>query len=145
MATTTEYAIGAGFNLAVASLTGVSSITQLNVDGRVRGPKTRPVEYFPTRVQTLSGKVYGDGNITHEWRFGVMLPSGLNYIQDTYLNGASSLRVSDAVTIQTRRHDREGWQRFNAYLNLPVAGEDFEYDSGYIVNLVLKFTGLIAF
>jgi hypothetical protein len=139
-----DYRIASGHNVALGSLTNVENIGQLWLAGVRPPPVTVPVNTYPTRYIALSGIEYGDGLIKHEWRFSIIPSTGLDYLQDTYL-GAVTV-VSAAVTIYTRLQDQgvNVYARYNAYLARPIPGQDYQYRQRKIINLALRFNGLVA-
>lgn len=102
-------------------------------------PRTEPLNIWPVRRKALSRRVYGDGNPIHEWRWTALPITALDYIIDSYIRVASVDVTSAPVTIYTRRHDRLTYIRANAYLELPVPGQDYTYDRGRARDLVLRF------
>lgn len=135
-----DYRIATGHNVALGSLTVVSSISQF----RHVAPISQPVPPFPQRVMLLSGRQVGYGRIDHEWVFPILPPAALDKLIDDYLVTSSAVVASKAVTIYTRLHDRLTYARYNAYLLYPRSGEDYRYENQYIRDLRLKFTDLEA-
>ena len=120
-----SYRIAYGHNVALASLTNVEDIS-----GVGHPPQTQPPNLHPVRVQTLNGKVHGDGSINHVWRWGYMRMTGMEYVINTLCTVTGVLQASVPVTIYTRRRDLSStaYRRYNASLVTPVPGEDYTVD-----------------
>lgn len=138
-----SFKIAAGHNVGLGSLVNVEEITQI---GRPPSIPQSP-NPFPVRKKYLSGRVAGSGYQTYVWEFDVMPMTGIKYIIDTYLYetilASPFLMASSPVTIFTRRTDRGGWARYNAYLEYPSPGTDYTEDAGFAVNLKLKFHHMV--
>lgn len=135
-----EYAIALGSSVALSGLLNV----QVLFGRAVWTPnRNKPVDPYPTRIQTLGGRVVGEGRINHEWLFAALPITKLKIIEDTYHTNGTV--VSAQVTIYTRLHNRAAYQRYNAWSILPQPGEDYEIGAhGYIRNLRWRFTNLVA-
>lgn len=134
-----QYSIAAGSNIALASLVNIE-----NLFGKTKYAPNRqnPVDVYPVRTVTFSGRVTGEGRINHEWTFKALPIALLKLIEDNYhTNGTVT---SAQVTIYTRLHNRATYVRYNAWSILPQPGEDYEYDRGYARNLVWKFHNLVV-
>lgn len=134
-----SYSIAAGWNVALANLVNVQNLFGRAVWVPNRG---NPVDTFPNRLVTLSGREVSEGRVNHEWKFIILPIAKLTLFEDTYLSSATV--VSAQVTIYTRLHARGTYARYNAWVALPQPGEDYEYDRGYVRNLRIRFNNMIA-
>jgi hypothetical protein len=131
-----DYRWALNWNVALGSLTNLEAISQIRF-----APKSQPLDLYPIRRRTLSGKVYGTGTRTHFWLWDALPIASLEYILDSYL---PSDAASAKMTIYTRLHDLGEYRRFNCWLERPQPGVHFRYDRKYARDLRLPFTGLIA-
>jgi hypothetical protein len=107
-------------------------------------PRAGLVNTLPDRRQTLSQRTYGDGFPTLTWVFDALRIAALDYIIDTYISTGGVENASKAITIYTLRAERGQYVRYNAYLTLPVPGQDYTYRQNAAIGLTLTFTGLEA-
>lgn len=131
-----DYRIALGSNVALGSLSNIESILAPYADGRILAPAVQPVNPFPVRTVLMNGRTRGDGRIDLVWSWNVMPILAFKYIQDTFFS--SGTVVSAAVTIYTRRHDRNTYQRYNAYATLPTG----TYDRNTMRGVAWVFTNL---
>lgn len=125
-----SYAIAAGWNVALGSLTNVETL--LGVP-----PRTQPIDRFPVRTRTLSSEV-GEGALFHVWEFDEGLKKAkLKIIEDTYLTNGTVVKAQ--VTINTREHIRDTYTRWNAWIFLPQPGQDYNLDRGLARTLRVRF------
>lgn len=136
------YAIAPGHNVALVSLANIENISAFRKGHVALPPKSQPVDVFPVRRKTLSGKTWGGGVPDHQWTWDVLPVAALEYLEDTYLSGAAV--ASAPVTINTRRHDQGVYTRYNAYITLPQPSVDYAYRQGKVLGLTLTFTHLVA-
>jgi len=130
-----SYAIAAGWNVALVSLTNVETL--LGVP-----PRTQPINRYPVREKVLSQREYGHGARFHVWEFDEGIKKAkLEILEDTYLT--SGTVVSAQVTIYTREHIQNTYTRWNAWLYLPLVNQDYTLDRGLCRNLRVRF-GLVT-
>jgi len=139
-----SYAIGAGWNTALASLTNPENLSQFVVRGLPAPPNSQPVNLFPIREITGSGKPLGHGRVDHAWLWTLLPPAALLWIENTFFS--SGTLVYAQVTINTRTHNRgvTTYVRYNAWAELPMPGRDYTYDRTMFRNVTLRFYDLIA-
>lgn len=143
MAGSNVYAIAAGHGIALATLTEIASISYFKSQGVILLPNTRPVDLYPIRSRVESGRERMDGSPDHPWRFTGLPYTALDYMIDTFF--ASPDGFSAACTIQTRRHDRIDWKRYNCYLSYPQPDRDYRSDnalSEWVVDVTFWFYDL---
>jgi hypothetical protein len=136
----TSYAWATGHDVADGSLVSiVADLTPYNdnVDVVLR---SQPVNRFPVRVQTMDGSISGGGFLEHTLTAVVLMRAAMDYIQDTYLSNGTV--ASAAVTVRLRLHDRDTWQRYNAYLEIYNPDDDGTYELGEFKNVQLRFHNL---
>lgn len=136
-----DYRIASGAAVALVSLQNIETAIYPFTRPRRLPPRTSPVNLYPVRKVTISGREYGDGNVSHIWEWDVLPLTALNFIQTTYV-GASA--VSAAVTIYTRLHDAQTYVRYSAFIVRPVPGVDYTIRQTRAIGLQLRFTSLIA-
>lgn len=147
MAGANDYALALGSNVALASLGNIIEILRERNRRTENGPRwqvgitSQPVDAFPVREVSLSGKERGDGTINHEWNL-VLATYGVKYLLDTYLSSATV--VSAAVTINTRQHMLAAFRRYNANIVLPKPGDDITYLRQNVFRVRIRFTDLEA-
>lgn len=135
----TDFRIATGHGVALASLTHVEALAAFQLGMRAFAPNAQPVNLYPLRYQVLSGKEFGDGNVTLAWTFPVVPASAI-----TYINTLHSTNISLAVTLYTRSTP-EAFARYNAYSVLPVPDVDYRFaGAGRVVDFVWRFTNLEA-
>lgn len=136
-----QYAWATGWNVPYSSLVNVEmSLAPYTDDKRGRPPVAPPLSLYPVRTQMYSGFMRGDGRITLVWTFPQLEAAALDYIIDTFLVTSSTVVSSKAITINTRRVDRQIYSRCNAYIVLPQPETDYTYEDGMIRNLRITFT-----
>lgn len=137
-----SYAIGTGWNTALASLTNPENLSVFVVRGQPAPPTSQPVNLFPIREVTGGGKPYGYGRVDHVWLWPLLPQLAVKWIEDTLFS--SGTVVSAQVTINTRLHNRDTYVRYNAYAELFAPGRDYTYDRKMFRNVALLFYGLVA-
>lgn len=138
MALATEYAWYPGHNIALATLVAVQTVADFTYGGLGVQIVSDPVNAYPLRTRLESGRERMDGRIDHTWRVarGVTI-AAVDYVIDTYFSTPTGLDA--AITINTRRHDRGTWARYNAYLAYPIPGQDYRLEAGYVFDWVIRF------
>lgn len=121
-----DYRIAAGHDIALGSLTVLSP--------QPRGLPVRPTQ----RTFGLSRASYDLGEYC-EWVFDYFVSSTAYSAMLTTM-GLGSVNVAD-VTIYTR-NARLVYQRLNATVTLPEMGQDGDWSSYYLRNVVFRFTNL---
>lgn len=143
MAGASEYAWYPGHNIALGTLTAITSITQYKHGGVGVDPVSDPVNLYPVRTRLESGRERMDGRVDHVWRWPVALKiDAVDYLIDTFFGTPTGFDA--LVTINTRLHDRASWVRYNAYIAYPVPGQDYQLDRGYVFDFVVRFSTLTA-
>ena len=137
-----SYSIATGSNVALVSLTNVEDLIWNYTRPRRIVPRSQPVNAFPVRTTTGSGRVRGDGAIDHSWEFTAIPVAAVDYLM-SFLWAAGTV-VSTAVTINTRQHELDQYTRFNAFAILPVPGQDMEYLKQGVMRLTIRFSDLTA-
>lgn len=137
-----QYAIASGHNVALVSLINPENRDEFMVLGNRLPPTAQPVNPFPVRRVTLSGKEHGSGRVDHVWRWSILPQDAIEYIEDTLFS--SGTVVNAACTIYTRKHNRDSYGRYNAYATLWVAGGDYTYDRRMFRDVQLRFRNLVA-
>lgn len=135
-----SYSIAVGSNVALASLSNIEDVLYPYTKPRRIAPRSQMPDMYPVRTTLGSGRVRGDGIVTHAWEFTALPKAAVDYLM-TYL-WAGGTAVSTAVTLYTRQHELDQYTRFNAYAILPVPGQDIEYLRQGVMRLVLNFSGL---
>lgn len=128
--TYSQYALAGTFNHS-GSLSNIEGTT-------VYPPRATPLPLGTERIVLLDGSQQVNGAQIVEWRWGFLAKSRLNSIVTGYLGGWDV--PSAPVTMVTRKRD-DSFGTFNAYLHLPIEGEDFEQPmiGGTVTNLRLRF------
>lgn len=141
-----SYAWAAGWDVALLDLTNVETdlLPYVGGQGLPIIPQTQPVNILPIRTNLKSGRVRGDGSITHEWFINVAPLAVLDYIIDTYLVDTGTELASAKMTISTRRHERAAYQHYNCWLELPQPGAHYRTDDDFVLDLRLVFHDLRA-
>lgn len=110
-----SYAIGAGYNLPLGSLTNVELIIPTG------GTPFYPPESYGT-YDPGDDRIRGDGTLYQagfafcEWRWGGRITRlQISHLQDTYCAGGRSGKV----TIYTKTDDANTYARYNALMLLP--------------------------
>lgn len=118
------------FNFAIARGWDVASPT--NVENIIATPphvlpdQLAP-ELGPVKIRALSGRARRDGAKQVVWAWDVLLRSELDtFIQTIWLD---YITASTKVTILTRGADNK-YAGFNAYADVPLAGEDYTIVAG---------------
>lgn len=129
-----SYSIGTGVSLPLGSLTNFQDLIGIP-------PKSQPVNTQPVRTIALSGRVYGEGAISHELAF----PQGLR-VEDVatlqnFLFG-SGTATSVQVTVNLRDVIVGTYTRYNAFVERPIPGVDFNTDRQFAFDYKLRFLGL---
>lgn len=137
-----DYRIAVGSSVALASLSNIEDVLWPYTRPLRIAPRSQPVNAFPVRTTLGSGRVRGDGTITHQWEFTAIKQAALGYLLNTLLFSGGA--VSTAVTIYTRDHAAAAYVRYNAYAVLPVPGQDITYLRGGVFSLTLRFNDLVA-
>ena len=137
----TNYRWAASHNVALGSLSFVENDLKPYMRLRIGAPRSQPVDPFPVRTMVQAGYELGDGRIDHTWDM-VISTTALEFIIEVKFSLTSV--VSTPATIYTRRHDRNDFARYNAYVTLPKPGQDVVYVRQNVVRVSLRFTGLIA-
>lgn len=136
-----NFCLALGHNVPLATLTANHNIEDIPQIGRP--PRTQPVRRYPNRRKTLSGRIKGDGIVTHVWEFDIIPMSAIRYLMTTYFSNGALL--DRAVTILTSVDDlNTNYQRYNCYMEQPDPVEQYERDSRYALNLKLTFHSLEA-
>jgi hypothetical protein len=131
-----NYAIGTGASLPLGSLTNTQDLMGYP-------PKSQPVNTQPVRTVTLSGRVYGEGAITHEWPFPQGLaPDKVGTLMN-FLFGAGGTQTSVQVTINQRDPIVGTYVRYTGWVERPIPGQDFTYDRTFCFDFKLKFLGMV--
>lgn len=126
-----EYAIASGFNVALLSLTNVETLLGYP-------PNVQPVDPYPVRQITLSNRVIGSGTPVVIWTFRDAVPiTVVKTIEDTFFSNGVDLWAN--VTINTRRHNRSDYERYNAIASLPQPQVNYTYDRRFAFNLTWEF------
>lgn len=134
-----DYRWATGHNVTLNSLVNVETdLASFATPGPLVVARSQPVNPFGEITTSLDGVVVRDGQTTHEWLIDVLSAAGVKYIEDTYM----STNESTAITIYTRRHNREAYQRYNAFLTPFEFGQEPVYDRGRFRNILLSFTNL---
>lgn len=136
-----DYRWGAGWGVALASLSNVENDLRPYVRLRSIAPKSQPVDLFPVRTVLGSGRVRGDGRIDHAWEL-TLNTAAIEYIIETKFALTSAASVK--VTIYTRRHEMNDYARYNAWLSRPQPGQDMTYLRQGVFAVTLRFTALLA-
>lgn len=140
-----DSAWGAGWNVPDGSLvlfsTDLSPYTVPRM-GITITPRAPLIDMFPIRSLTLDGSERGDGQVNLNWGVAGVYYAAEGYIEDTYLSGGTI--VSAKMTIVTWQRNHNVLKKFNCWLNLPKPGQDYSYDSNFVLDLQLRFTDLIA-
>ena len=137
-----SYAIATGSGVALASLINMEDLIYPYTKPRRIVPRSQPVNAFPVRTTTGSGRERGDGSINHNWEFTAIPVAAVDYLMSFLWAGGTV--VSTAVTINTRQHELDQYTRFNAYAVLPVPGQDVEYIRQGVLRMVIRFNDLVA-
>ena len=137
-----SYSIATGSNVALVSLTNVEDLIWNYTRPRRIVPRSQPVNAFPVRTTTGSGRERGDGAIDHSWEFTAIPVAAVDYLMSFLWAGGTV--VSTAVTINTPRHELDEYFRANAYAILPVPGQDLEYLRAGVLRMVIRFNDLVA-
>lgn len=137
-----SYSIAVGSSVALGSLINVEDLLYPYTKPRRIVPRSQPVSAFPVRTTLGSGRVRGDGAISHVWEFSAIPVAAVDYLMTLLWSGGTV--VSTACTIYTRRHDLADYARYNAYAVLPVPGQDLEYLRQNVLRLTIRFTDLVA-
>lgn len=110
-----------------------------NVEGTtVVPPRAKPLPLGTERIITLDGSQQVNGAQIVVWQWGFLAKSRLNSLVTGYLG---SWNIASApVTMVTRKRD-DTWGTFNAYMHLPIQGEDFEEPmiGGTVTDLRISF------
>lgn len=137
-----SYAIGSGWNVALASLTNLENLSQFVVRGNPVPVSTQPVNLFPIVRVAGSGKPKGYGRVDHAWTWSVLPQAAIQYLEDTFFS--SGTVVSAQVTINTRRQNRGTYTRYNAYAQLLIPTVNYTYRQNMFVGVTMLFYGLTA-
>lgn len=137
-----DYRIAVGSSVALASLTNIETLLWPYTKPMAIAPRSQPVNAFPVRTTLGSGRVRGDGTITHQWEFTAIKQAAVNYLLNTLLFSGGA--VSTAVTIYTRDHAAASYVRYNAFAVLPLPGQDIEYIRSGVLRMVIRFSDLVA-
>lgn len=105
-------------------------------------PRAQRVGLPPVRRVTLDQRVHYNGVITITWSWEGMSQDDLDALVDDYVGDYDT--PDAAVTIRTRKQDGT-YDDYNAYLALPIEGEDYErVTSTKVRNLRITFRNLVA-
>lgn len=128
--TYSQYALAGTFDHS-GSLSNIEGTTAVP-------PRGTPLPLGAERIVLLDGSQQVNGAQIVEWRWGFLAKSKLNSIVTGYI-GSWDI-PSAPVTMVTRKRD-DNWGTFNAYLHLPIQGEDFDEPmiGGTVTNLRLRF------
>ena len=137
----TNYRWAATHNVALGSLSYVENDLKAFMFPRIGAPKSQPVDPFPIRTMVQAGYELGDGRIDHRWQMVLSTGAIENVIEVKF---SLTSVVSTACTIYTRRHDRNDFARYNAYIILPKPGQDIVYLRKDVFRVTFRFTGLVA-
>lgn len=129
-----SYAIGTGASLPLGSLTNFQNLIGVP-------PKSQPVNTMPVRTVALSGRVYGEGAISHELGFPEGLRTHAVATMQNFLFG-SGTAASVAVTVNLRDVIAGTYVRYTGQVERPIPGVDFNYDRDFCFDYKLKFLGL---
>jgi hypothetical protein len=133
-----DYRWATGHDVALASLTNVENDLATYAVQKPFAIRSQPVNTFSQVRETLDGYVIMDGLFDHTWQISALTRAGVKYIEDTYMTS----NESTAITIYTRRHNRESYTRYNAYIKPFTFGDDIDYQRNKFVNITLTFTNL---
>lgn len=136
-----QYSIATGSSVALASLQNIEDYFAPYIQPKPLGIASSPVNRFPIRELTASGVEVGYGSISHSWRVSLLPDEAFTQFITDFCNTDGS---GNAVTIYTRRHDLGSYGRYNANLAYPAVNEDYIYRSGYMVEITIRFTNLVA-
>lgn len=132
MANYSQYALAGTFNKS-GSLSNIEGTT-------VTPPRATPLPLGSESIITLDGGKQVNGAQVVVWQWGFLSKARLNSIITGYL-GSWDI-PSAPVTMVTRKRD-DTFGTFNAYLHLPVEGDDFDFpmigSQGTVTNLKLRF------
>ncbi len=133
-----DYRIGAGWNVALGSLTNIETITPTG-EPTFKAPDVYG-SYDPgVRRIRADGSLYHAGFGMVQWRFAGITRGQVRYLMETYCaNG-----YSGKVTINTRLDDPDTYTRYNAYMLLPKLSES-QKRSWAFQDYIVRFTRLAA-
>lgn len=134
-----QYKFGAGWDTPLANLLNPEVCSEFRVNGRNMPPTTQPVNLYPVRTSAMSGRVFGDGNVDHIWRWTVLPREAIALIKTTL---ALTSAVSAQATINTRVHETNTYERFNCWVELFIPEVDYRYDRRMFRDVVLRFHDL---
>lgn len=137
----TSYKWAAGFGVALGSMPFVEDDLYPYLRGRRVAPRSQPVDPYPVRTMVQAGYELGDGRIDHAWEM-TLLTDAIEYIIETKFSLTATTYA--ACTINTRRHERDNYTRYNAYIILPKPGQDIVYVRQGVFRVTFRFTGLAA-
>lgn len=124
-----QYALAGTFNRS-GSLSNIEGTT-------VFPPRAKPLSLGSERIVTLDGGAQVNGVQVVVWQWGFLDTSKLNSIVTGYLGSWDT--PSAPVTMVTRKRDNT-FGTFNAYLHLPLEGEDYEMPVlGTLTDVRLRF------
>src|SRR5690606_26624862 len=104
-------------------------------------PRATWVGQRPVRHVTLDQRVHYNGVLSTTWAWDGVSIAGLDALVTAYLGDYDT--PDAAVTIRTRKQSGS-YADFNAYINLPVEGQDYErVTSTKLRNLTLVFRDLV--
>lgn len=129
--------IGAGWNVALGSLTDIATISVSGI--KFADPKTQYFYGHGQRTIRADGSVYDSGYPYITWRFGIMTFAQYPYAQSTWCSGG----WSGQVTIYCPLNDPSSFQRMNAVLIVPQQTE-LRAHLGWYIDVPFMFTRLVA-
>ena len=133
------YAMASGHNVALGSLTDMAEFVAPYVYGIYLPPRSPELDFYPVRKIPISTRTKGGGSISHIWQYDALPVAAFEDMLSTFATPG----IANPVTINTPIHTEQDYRRFNAYLDYPQANVDFTYTSYFIVNIVLRFSGLV--
>lgn len=139
-----DYAFAAGWNIPLGSL----SNTEETFGSRNRSAsgvlypitiRSQPVRLYPVATPMESGRVRGDGHVSHLWEMW-MYNTASSYVMSLFT--AASVKW----TIYTRRHDLATYTRFNCWAVMPgvLQEGDLVYLNKDYLSVNIHFTDLVV-
>lgn len=133
-----DYRWATGHDVALSSLTNVEDdLATYQINSTIIVPRTQPVNPFSQETISLDGYQVRDGLTNHEWIMTGLSRTAVKYIEDTYMNTNKSAEI----TIYTRRHNRDAYQRYNAFI-APFTFDPESYGGYAFDELIITFTNL---
>jgi hypothetical protein len=138
-----DYRIANNWDISLGSLANVETMLKPYTGNRSIAPVSQFLEPFPIRERTLDGVERGEGTLSIVWTFRALPLAAFQYLIDTFFTVSGAQVASRQVTIYTRNHKFQ-YARYNANVQRPVVGAEYSHRKGFVVDITIRFDGLVA-